>query len=159
MHAQIPQYGDQAGRRVDEVLSLAISFDAKTVLDYGCGKGSLRKHLLIPVREYDPAIPGKDVAASPADLVVCCDVLENVEPECLGNVLAHLKALALKACYAVVHIGPARKTLPDGRNAHLIQQSPEWWEGKLSEYFTVDFKHAAIANGRGEVRFVLTHGK
>jgi hypothetical protein len=32
---------------------------------------------------------------------------------------------------------PARKTLPDGRNAHLIQQGREWWLPRLAQRFTI----------------------
>jgi hypothetical protein len=34
-----------------------------------------------------------------------------------------------------VHTGPAKKILPDGRNAHLIQQPPSWWLPKFMERF------------------------
>jgi hypothetical protein len=27
--------------------------------------------------------------------------------------------------------------LPDGRNAHLILQTPDWWRDKLSSYFVI----------------------
>jgi len=31
---------------------------------------------------------------------------------------------------------PARKTLPDGRNAHLIQESQDWWLSKIKNNIT-----------------------
>jgi hypothetical protein len=34
-----------------------------------------------------------------------------------------------------VHMGPALKTLPDGRNAHLIQEPVEWWLPKIMQRF------------------------
>lgn len=140
MHA-VGNYGIGGWKRAKEVMHLAIELDAKTILDYGCGQGKLRQQCTLPIREYDPAIPGKDSLPKPADLVVCSDVLEHVEPECLDAVLEHLEALTLKACYAVVHLTPAKKTLPDGRNAHLIQQDDSWWEKKLAAHFVV--RHVA----------------
>ena len=37
----------------------------------------------------------------------------------------------------VISLVPAKKTLPDGRNAHLILQTPDWWRDKLSSYFVI----------------------
>ncbi len=34
-----------------------------------------------------------------------------------------------------VHTGPAVKVLADGRNAHLIQQPPDWWLPKFMSRF------------------------
>jgi hypothetical protein len=34
-------------------------------------------------------------------------------------------------------MGPARKILADGRNAHLIQKPSSWWLGKLIQHFEI----------------------
>ena len=34
-------------------------------------------------------------------------------------------------------MGPAGKTLSDGRNAHLIQKPSSWWLEKIVRYFDV----------------------
>lgn len=148
-------YGINGHKRVEDVMHLALQIDAKTILDYGCGRGTLKKNLTLPVREYDIAIPGKDSPPSPADLVVCGDVLEHVEPEYLENVIEHLKSLTRKLLYVVVHIGPAKKVLADGRNAHLIQESPEWWIDLLGKHFNIDQSQVHVKDGRGEVALVL----
>lgn len=96
------------------------------VLDYGCGKGTLSR-----VTGYDPAIVGKDGLPEPHPVVVCLDVLEHVEPELMVSVLDHLQALAQEVVFIVIATGPAQKVLPDGRNAHLIQESAGWWYGRL----------------------------
>jgi hypothetical protein len=83
------------------------------------------------VFEYDPGIPGKDHLPKPADLVVCTDVLEHIEPELLDGVLRHLYLLAGRGAYLVIATRLARELLPDGRNAHLIVQEPPWWLAKL----------------------------
>jgi hypothetical protein len=107
------------------------------VLDYGCGKGKLRNALRIGIKEYDPAIPGKDDEPEAADLVVCTDVLEHIEPECLNGVLDHLRRLTKKVALLNIATSPAFKTLSDGRNAHLIVETAEWWKERLSLYFNV----------------------
>jgi hypothetical protein len=64
-------------------------------------------------------------------------VLEHIEPELLDNVLDDLQRLTLRAAMCTVHTGAAVKFLPDGRNAHLIQQPPEWWLPKFEARFDV----------------------
>jgi hypothetical protein len=63
--------------------------------------------------------------------VVCTDVLEHVEPEYLDSVLDELQRVTRNVGFFVVHTGAAMNHLPDGRNAHLIQQPPEWWLPKI----------------------------
>ena len=57
------------------------------------------------------------------------------ESECLDAVLDHLAELTEQVGFFTIHTGPAGKVLPDGRNAHLIQQPPEWWLPKIQERF------------------------
>lgn len=105
----------------------------RTILDYGCGKGALKEQLgsSFRVAEYDPAIPGKDAPPAPADLVICTDVLEHVEAECLDSVLAHLFELARHSLLLDVSCAPGKRTVPDGRLCHIHVQTRLWWLGKL----------------------------
>lgn len=137
LHATNAEYGTSGGQRAGELAAIADKFGCASILDYGCGKGDLKRALMLrDVREYDPAIPGKDTMPEPADLVFCGDVLEHVEPEHLVAVMDHLWQLAKKIFVCVVHTGAARKFLADGRNAHLTQQSVEWWLPQLMERWT-----------------------
>lgn len=150
LHALPQGYGGKGRKWAPTVRYLVEHYRASSVLDYGCGQGSLvaalmndqgESGLLSSVRfaEYDPAIPGKDQPPTFADLVVCTDVLEHVEPERLDAVLTHLRQLARKAVFLVVALDTANKTLSDGRNAHLIQQPAEWWRAKVEAAgFVVD---------------------
>lgn len=111
---------------------------AKTLLDYGCGSMQnltkvIRPNHDVEYRGYDPGVSEYSGDPEPADLVVCIDVLEHIEPECLDSVLDHLKTLSPVFMFATVHTGPAVKTLSDGRNAHLIQEPPKWWLPRLME--------------------------
>lgn len=133
LHATPRGYGGKGDKWADAVVGLIDRFDAKSVLDYGCGQGSLIKAVRqktqgVELREYDPAIPGKDGQPACADLVVCTDVLEHIEPVYLCAVIDHLKSLAREALFVVIATRPSNKTLTDGRNAHLIVQTAEWWE-------------------------------
>lgn len=137
LHASPRGYGQKGRKWAPAVVRLVELYGATSVLDYGCGQGSLKvelkKHLSPAVRidEYDPAIAGKDGIPEFADLVVCTDVLEHIEPDKLDNVLAHLKLLARQAVFMVVNLRPASKVLADGRNAHLIVESAEWWRRRV----------------------------
>jgi hypothetical protein len=46
-------------------------------------------------------------------------------------------------------MGPAAKTLIDGRNAHLIQKPTSWWLGKLINYFEVLHLQTHYTMGQG----------
>ena len=137
LHEQNPNYGVSGAKRADVVLKLSESMDTKSILDYGCGKGLLAKNLPFPIWEYDPAIPGKDTPPRPADLVVCTDVLEHIEPDLLDNVLQDIARCMIKTAYCIIATFPAGKTLPDGRNAHLIQEGADWWRNRLEKFFDV----------------------
>lgn len=140
LHDDLPEYGTGSARHAEHVCSVAAKYRARTILDYGCGKGALRKKLGgFDVREYDPAIPGKDEAPNPADLVVCSDVLEHVEPDLIENVFDDLKRLSRKAVFLVISTTPSKKTLADGRNAHLIVKSHDWWLPKITSRFTLEY--------------------
>jgi hypothetical protein len=126
------KWGKSGNSHAPEVTALARELGARSVLDYGCGRGTLKPALPdLKVFEYDPGIPGKDHLPKPADLVVCTDVLEHIEPELLDGVLRHLYLLAGRGAYLVIATRLARELLPDGRNAHLIVQEPPWWLAKL----------------------------
>jgi len=111
------------------------------LLDYGCGKLSLGKNLKadhpIKYQAYDPGVEQFSAPPVPAEMVVCIDVLEHIEPDCLDAVLDDLSRLTEGILFATVATGPARKTLSDGRNAHLIQEPMSWWMPKFFDRFDV----------------------
>lgn len=136
LHAAPNGYGGKGDKWAPVVATIAHAFDSMSVLDYGCGEGTLVQslHEIAPeltCREYDPAIPGKHESPTFADLVVCTDVLEHIEPEKLSNVLQHLRQLARDAVFVVIATRPSSKTLSDGRNAHLILETDDWWKAKI----------------------------
>lgn len=134
LHGRAPEYGTGAWRKGEHVLELVMHEEYKTVLDYGCGKGSLKLDIgnAVEIAEYDPAIEGLDAEPAPADLVCCFDVLEHVEPERLTKTLIDLRRVTRCELFVTIALNPSSQTLADGRNAHLIQQSPEWWREQFS---------------------------
>jgi hypothetical protein len=137
LHSRPNGYGGKGNKWAPSVSGLIDRFHATSVLDYGCGEGTLMRDLRpmcdarIRLAEYDPGVPSKDAMPGFADLVVCTDVLEHVEPDLLDGVLVHLRLLARKAIFAVIATRPSGKTMADGRNAHLIVEQAPWWTDRL----------------------------
>lgn len=109
-----------------------------SILDFGCGKGNMVKILQhtfpkIKMYGYDPANPDFDIEIPTIDMVASTDVLEHVEPESIDDTL---KMLASKARlhYHLISCAPAKLILADGRNAHLIQETPDWWHAKFEKH-------------------------
>lgn len=132
--------------------SLIERLQPRSLLDYGCGsQRSLLKAVSLPshvlYEGYDPAVPEYADAPLPAELVVCIDVLEHIEPDLLENVLDHLASLCDPFGLFSIHTGPAIKTLPDGRNAHLTQQPQSWWLTQLRARFQVLEVHPVLRSG------------
>lgn len=140
LHAREPAYGNDNFGWSKFAMQLVSGNGYHTVLDYGCGKGNLKRALDNAdciVAEYDPAIKGKDALPDPAELVVCTDVLEHIEPKHLNAVLRDLRRVTQKRLFAVISCRPAGKTLADGRNAHLLVKPGAWWRAKLLEHFQI----------------------
>lgn len=134
------------GKHVGEVRNLLDQVGGESVLDYGCGKGTLREILGPIVRNYDPALAEFADDPEPADVVLCADVMEHVEPDCVDAVLQHIAELTKQVVLFAICCRPAKKTMPDGRNAHCNVQSREWWNSKLREHFLVTEQPAAEAD-------------
>lgn len=138
LHVERPDYGSEGRAWAKPVLALARAVGAVDVLDYGCGKQSLAARLAssgLQIRGYDPAVAGLDGRPEPADVVVCTDVLEHVEPQYVDNVLDDLARCTRRAALITVATQPAVKTLADGRNAHLTVQPLEWWRERIVSRF------------------------
>jgi len=143
MHAT-KRYGTAGYKQAGNVATLMRDVGAKELLDYGSGSRLSLKAGLddlgatgFAYRPYEPAIPEYAGEPEPSQFVACIDVLEHIEPECLDAVLDDLQRVTQGVGYFTVHCGPAGKHLPDGRNAHLIQEGPEWWLPKIMARFTL----------------------
>lgn len=137
-HRTSPVYGSYGDRLAEFVRKLAKDIGATSILDYGCGKRQLEKALGFAINNYDPAIPGCEASPEPADLVICADVLEHVEPECLENVLDDLVRVTKEKLILMIDTAPANKHLPDGRNAHQIIEPMRWWMPKILQRWELE---------------------
>jgi hypothetical protein len=118
---------------------------ARTVLDYGSGKG--QQYLPLPFTDpggavhvgiaawwgvevhcYDPAYPAfATLPAGRFDGVISTDVLEHCPEEDLPWIVGELFAFANRFVFANVACFPARKRLPNGQNAHCTVRTLKWW--------------------------------
>lgn len=168
-HEENPNWGTTAIRYYDNLLKMINYFKADSVLDYGCGKGVMGKKFRedqaapdfpfkdVKFYEYDPGIPEKMHDQSRADIVICIDVIEHIEPDFLDTVLADIERRMLKAAFLLISCVPAVHRLPDGRNAHLIIEHPTWWLAKLEEHFDVFMQEywSAANLPSGDLRVVV----
>ena len=138
LHRSRSDYGTSGARWSKLVDRLAQQYGAASILDYGCGKQTLSTALPhLKITGYDPALPGLDRSPNPADLVVCTDVLEHVEPECIDAVLDDLCRVTSKIALVTVATRPAIKVLSDGRNAHLTVKPFAWWKSSFLSRFDI----------------------
>jgi 2-polyprenyl-3-methyl-5-hydroxy-6-metoxy-1,4-benzoquinol methylase len=118
LHAD-PSYGSGSHRHAYLVAGLAKIEGCETILDYGCGKGTIGNVLRgagLNVSEYDPGFPGKEARPSPADLVTCLDVMEHIEPACLADVIDDLAKLTRKKLFVDISCKFTKfRWLSDGR--------------------------------------------
>ena len=142
LHDSDEAYGRASIYCADKVSMLMKENGFSTITDYGAGKKRLSQELKkygvnnIDYRPYDIAYPEYGDPKK-SEMVVCIDVLEHIEFDYLENVLLELSFICEKLIYLSVHTGPAKKTLPDGRNAHLVTEEADWWYYKIKKYFII----------------------
>jgi hypothetical protein len=134
-----PNYGVASVQFAPMVTKIINQTQVDELLDIGAGKCRLFENIKpdhrMKLQAYDPAIPELSADPRPMQMTTCIDVLEHIEPELLDNFLDFLRDKTLEIGFFTVHTGPAMKVLPDGRNAHLIQQPPAWWLPKILDRF------------------------
>lgn len=152
MHKGNSGYGSTGSMYGDTVSQMIDQMEIDHVLDYGAGHNLSLKDHLKPEREfryqaYDPGVEELSGLPEPAEMVVSFDVLEHIEPECVEEVMDHLEELTEKILFCSICYIPAMKTLPDGRNAHLIQKDMDWWLPKFWERFQLQGVHRRGSDG------------
>lgn len=137
---QLHEKNKKWGVRVEipeKVIWCIENFSIKSILDFGCGKGAVisaikEKYPHLETYGYDPAF--NDKLPDKVDMIMSTDVLEHIEPEELDNTISDLRSRTNILQYHLIACHKARKELPDGRNAHLIIETPDWWQNKLDEW-------------------------
>ena len=131
---------------LNTVGNIMLEEGAKSLLDYGCGKGvQYSKHKLheewnINLPElYDPYVEQYKKLPSYSnkyfDLVLCVDVMEHILPDEVDEVLHQIFFLG-NFVYFHIDTKPALKKFSCGTNFHVSLHEPDWWINKLNEYGT-----------------------
>lgn len=133
-------WGMSAKKYFKAINDMAREVKAKDILDYGCGQCTLtqelrKKGINTPVYEYDPCIPEKAGNKKPADLVVCTDVMEHIEPELIDNVLHDIWQHSRKGIFFVIATVGCSEWLTPEVNAHQTVESPVWWLNRLEKVY------------------------
>jgi hypothetical protein len=148
-------------------------YQPRSLVDWGCAHG----HLLTRVTQdfpsvqelagYDPGNPDYNVVPNGTyDCLVSCDVIEHFEPDQLDESLKLMQSKFFRAAFLIIACYPAKKFLPDGRNAHLIIENADWWISRVKQQFdqctvvwseSVNFTANPVKNPTGspELRLIL----
>ena len=133
--------------QIQRIKALIDSTGARTILDYGCGKGMQYEphELRIPgagvwdgvieywdideVCCYDPCYEryGK-LPQGKFDGVISTDVLEHCIEDDIEWIVAEMFSYAIRFVFASVACYPAKTTLPNGENAHCTLHPLAWWQ-------------------------------
>ena len=137
-------WGITAGKYAGEALIELLKFypEIKTILDYGCGKGTLKPFIEeagITDRKwtlYDPGVARfSNEPTEQFDLVITTDVLEHVEEIMLNKVLSHLRSLTGRFLYneiACSYCGLKFESGPyAGLDLHINLKVPDIWRQRL----------------------------
>ena len=133
-------YGTVAGHYAPIVSEIINRLGVTHLLDYGCGSNltlfkSLKADHAFKYQAYDPCVEKYAAPPVPAEMVACIDVLEHIEEEHIDGVLDHLQEMTEAVGFFTIDTGPAMKSLPDGRNAHILQRPLEWWLMRICARF------------------------
>ena len=120
----------------------------KSMLDYGCGKGfyyenpfnikglninSLKDYWDIEIDLFDPCYEKNSLIDENKlyDLVISIDVLEHIPSQDIDWVLEKIISKARKFVFLNVACYSAVALLPNGENAHINVNDPNWWHEKI----------------------------
>jgi hypothetical protein len=174
--------GASLPKEAPRIKQLIVKTGAKSLLDYGSGKGQQywpRRMVdaaegieypdvksywgISDVRCYDPGyVPFSELPTGQFDGVICTDVLEHCPEDDIPWILGELFTFARMFVYANVACFPARKTLPSGGNAHCTIRPAKWWSEQIAHAarsnptVRYEFRLLYLRSGELKERFVST---
>ncbi len=128
---------------IKEIAALVEKTGAKTLLDYGCGKG--QQYSKQKVHEqwggimptlYDVGLVRySEKPKGTFHGVICTDVMEHIEEADVDEILSDVISYASRFVLFYIACRPSkRKRLKDGRDVHVTIKPPEWWHEKIAEH-------------------------
>lgn len=142
LHAEGHMSGSALDPFISDVRRSIQRTDARTVLDYGCGKASSYRprkgcvacwgNTLIYL--YDPAIPEfAELPRGTFDGIICTDVIEHFEEVAVYETLDWIFTHATRFVFLSTCCRAANLKLPDGTNAHKTIRPEQWWMKVVQE--------------------------
>lgn len=142
LHKNVEEYGASGCLHFNEVCLLIDFLKPKTVMDYGCGKGTLieqlkEKYSDIVFYKYDPAIEEYNtLPVNKVDFLINTDVLEHIPENNIENVIREISSIS-DNCFFNLHHGAAMFILPNGENAHCTIKPADWYYNIMYKYFKI----------------------
>lgn len=135
-------FGLSIVQHAKQIGDLVATTGAKTLLDYGSGRGDAFQapfniHKGWGVERptlYDPAFATHDVLPPSGvkfDGVLCSDVLEHIPEDQVDAFVAELFDYSTGFVWASVCCRPAKKSFPDGTNLHVTVKPIDWWRRRF----------------------------
>lgn len=151
--------------KYDLVHDFVTQYRPRSLIDYGCARGRLLERIradfdfVTHCAGYDPNNAQFDKMPTESfDVLVSCDVIEHFEPDNLDVNLQQMQSLFDRAAFLLIACYPAKKRLADGRNAHLVIETAEWWLNRCSTVFDqccVVNAESVLYHGKPELRLTL----
>lgn len=139
--------GSGINEHIDHIKTLTGKHQAKTLLDYGSGKGHPYAQMKVQgvpvlnywgvssVRCYDPGYkPYAERPDGQFDGVICTNVLEHCHLDDLEWIIDELFQHARSFLFVTVACYGAQKRLPNGDNPHCTVQPKNWWVARLDAH-------------------------
>ena len=139
--------------------------EIKTILDYGCGEGSLKKWVEaagITDKQwtlYDPGVA--EFSERPTgrfDLVITTDVMEHIEESMLDAVIDDLNEFTGKYLFNEIACYLARAFFRDGpykgKDLHINLKAPDAWMLRLRKPFMKGITSASCVHLGWKVRYL-----
>ena len=116
----------------------------KNILDHGCGQGGL-----VTTINEDPSITARAYGYDPAveafsklpkhnfDIITSIDVLEHIGRDYINETIAEIKKINSGFFFFCIDLIPAKKKLPDRRNAHVLLAPSDWWAQQIKSHFKI----------------------
>lgn len=121
-----------------------------TLIDFGCGTGRATDFF----RSLGASVTGVDIAPNAlefdipfveaclwqlpemaADWGYCCDVMEHIPPEKVGDVLAGVARSVTRGAYFTIESDHDEMGILIGQPLHLTVRPPKWWREQLAKHF------------------------
>lgn len=144
---------------VPKIADLVRQTGAKTLLDYGSGKGlqyridEVHKQWggILPTCFDVGVIKFKQKPQGKFNGIICTDVMEHIAETdvqiVLDEIYDYVDPSQKGFVFFAICCRLAKKSFSNGKNLHLTVQPPNWWADKIVKYRRVDLHTTMIFTG------------